>query len=94
MPLVSAAEFSSQPFDYLIVGGGTAGLAVAARLSEDIGIKVGVIEAGSARLDDEKINTPGLSTQLWANPDYDWMLETTPQVYQSFYHRLSHLRLN
>lgn len=48
----SAEEFSQISFDYLVVGGGTAGLAVAGRLSEDPTIIVGIIEAGAARLDD------------------------------------------
>ena len=34
-------------FDYVVVGGGTAGLAVAARLSEDPSKNVAVVEAGS-----------------------------------------------
>jgi choline dehydrogenase-like flavoprotein len=34
-------------FDYLVVGAGSAGCVVAARLSEDAGIHVGVVEAGS-----------------------------------------------
>lgn len=33
-------------FDYLVVGGGLAGLVVAARLAEDPHVTVGVIEAG------------------------------------------------
>lgn len=33
-------------FEYLIVGGGTAGLVLAARLTEDPNTTVGVIEAG------------------------------------------------
>ncbi|KAL8758458.1 MAG: hypothetical protein Q9199_001476 [Rusavskia elegans] len=37
---------SSSKFDYVIIGGGTAGLTVAARLSEDPTISVAVIEAG------------------------------------------------
>lgn len=31
MPIVSIEEFVSAKFDYVVVGGGTAGLAVAAR---------------------------------------------------------------
>lgn len=31
MPVVTASEFISTKFDYLIVGGGTSGLALAAR---------------------------------------------------------------
>ena len=34
-------------FDYVIVGGGTAGLTIANRLSEDPDVQVAVIEAGT-----------------------------------------------
>ena len=37
---------ANKNFDYIIVGGGTAGLAVAGRLTEDADISVLVIEAG------------------------------------------------
>ena len=37
----------SATYDYVIVGGGTAGLTMASRLSEKRGISVAVIEAGT-----------------------------------------------
>ncbi|KAF8322527.1 alcohol oxidase [Clavulina sp. PMI_390] len=40
------SAIANQTFDYIIVGGGTAGLTVANRLSEDHGITVLVVEAG------------------------------------------------
>lgn len=80
MGLVTVEEFTSQPLDYIIVGGGTAGLTVAARLSEDPNLRVGVIEAGSARLNDPRINTPGASLAVFGNREYDWAFATTPQV--------------
>ncbi|QRW13145.1 GMC oxidoreductase [Ceratobasidium sp. AG-Ba] len=77
--LVNAAEFASQTFDYLIIGGGTAGLVVAARLSEDPKVTVGVIEAGRYIQNDPFVDTPRLSGNLQGNPKYDWMFETIPQ---------------
>lgn len=36
----------SWSYDYVVVGGGTSGLALAARLAEDPGVTVAVVEAG------------------------------------------------
>ncbi|PWN48648.1 alcohol oxidase [Violaceomyces palustris] len=78
---VQAADFKE--FDYVIVGGGTAGLAIAARLSEDPAISVGVIEAGLWRPKDPKINYPAFIGQSLMDPDYDWCLETVPQSHSN-----------
>lgn len=77
---ITAVLFAATNFDYLIAGGGTAGLTLAARLTEDPKIIVGVIEAGQDRSTDPKILTPGLVTSVWGDPDYDWTFTTTPQV--------------
>lgn len=78
--LTNPALFAATNFDYLIAGGGTAGLTIAARLTENPNITVGVIEAGLDRSTDPKVLTPGLATSLWEDPDYDWIFQTTPQV--------------
>jgi choline dehydrogenase len=41
----------SKVFDYVIIGGGTAGLVLATRLSENPDVRVAVLEAGEKRLD-------------------------------------------
>lgn len=78
---ISPLQFAATSFDYLIAGGGTAGLALATRLTEDPKVIVGVIEAGIDRSSDPKVLTPGLATSLWDDPDYCWLFKTTPQVY-------------
>lgn len=74
-------------YDFVIIGGGTAGLTLAARLSEDPAVSVAVVEAGTYY----QIGNPLLSsTPLGAcafigtspedtNPAVDWGIATTPQ---------------
>jgi choline dehydrogenase-like flavoprotein len=76
--MAPTAELAS--FDYAIVGGGTAGLTLAARLTENPAITVAVIEAGLDRSDDVNVLAPGLATIMYGDPDYDWIYQTTPQV--------------
>ncbi|CEL58749.1 Choline dehydrogenase OS=Staphylococcus saprophyticus subsp, saprophyticus (strain ATCC 15305 / DSM 20229) GN=betA PE=3 SV=1 [Rhizoctonia solani AG-1 IB] len=78
--LTSGAEFTAREFDYVLVGGGTAGLTIAARLSEDPETTVGVIEAGDYFPDDPLINTPSLGLALSGNATYDWLFKSVPQV--------------
>jgi choline dehydrogenase len=63
--------------DYVIVGGGSAGCALAARLSEDPGTRVLLLEAGPR---DRKleIRVPAAFTKLFKGP-LDWNYETEPQ---------------
>ncbi|KAK3074620.1 hypothetical protein LTR53_002831 [Teratosphaeriaceae sp. CCFEE 6253] len=67
--------------DYVICGGGTAGLVLANRLSEIPTVNVAVIEYGVDRSDDLNVLAPSLLTALYGNPDYDWIFQTTPQPY-------------
>ena len=78
IPRTTAADFAARSFDYLVVGGGTAGLVVAARLSEDPSLTVGVIEAGSVGIGDPAIEVPGLYGSTLGTK-YDWQFETVPQ---------------
>ncbi|TFK31425.1 alcohol oxidase [Crucibulum laeve] len=80
MPIVSATEFTSATVDYLIVGGGSAGLALAARLTEDSDVVVGVVEAGDYHGHTHEVDIPGMTGQTIANPKYDWTFFSTPQT--------------
>ena len=71
-------SFLHHGFTHLVVGGGTAGLVVAARLSEDPRITVGVLEAGPAAFDDPTINVPGRFGESLGSK-FDWQFQTVPQ---------------
>ncbi|KAK6509838.1 hypothetical protein TWF481_004567 [Arthrobotrys musiformis] len=76
----SRQDASATSYDFIIVGGGTAGLALATRLGQKLpNTKVLVLEAGPAPPTDEAgINIPGLKGSTLFGP-YDWKFLTTPQ---------------
>lgn len=79
-------------FDYVIVGGGTAGLAIASRLAENPSLSVAVIEAGGFyEVDNGNLSTiPGYCTAFTGtdpsltNPAVDWGFVTVPQAVSIF----------
>jgi choline dehydrogenase-like flavoprotein len=78
--LSTLGEFLATTFDYVIVGGGTAGLVVASRLAENPEFMVGVLEAGSDHFGDDNVEGIGGVAAMLHNPKYDWSYKTIPQV--------------
>jgi choline dehydrogenase len=71
---------ASETYDYVIVGGGSAGCALAARLTEDFSTTVLVLEAG--RMDsawDLYIHMPAALSFPIGNRFYDWRYESEPE---------------
>ncbi|TPX09098.1 uncharacterized protein E0L32_001639 [Thyridium curvatum] len=69
-----------QTFDYIIVGGGTSGLVVASRLSEDQDVSVLVIESGTDQSANPQVLTPGMEVELLDNADLRWTFVSPPQA--------------
>jgi choline dehydrogenase len=64
-------------YDYIIVGAGSAGCVLAARLSADSGVSVLLLEAGPVD-DAEEIHAPAAMNRLFQTA-YDWNYLTVPQ---------------
>jgi choline dehydrogenase len=64
-------------FDYVIAGAGSAGTVLAARLSEDPGVSVLLLEAGGADLS-PLIHIPGLVVNLLKSGAFNWRYKGEP----------------
>ncbi|MEL6977169.1 MAG: FAD-dependent oxidoreductase [Pseudomonadota bacterium] len=65
-------------FDYVIVGGGSAGATLASRLSEDPNVSVCLLEAGG-KGNHIFIRTPAALVAMLSSKLSNWAFETTPQ---------------
>lgn len=75
----TATSYSSD-YDYIIVGGGTAGLTVANRLSEDPSVSILVIEPGQAEFNNPDVTDISRLAYTYDSP-IDWAYETTNQSF-------------
>lgn len=68
----------SEAYDFVIIGGGTSGLVLANRLSEDPNLQIIVLETGEDRSVDPNTLTPG-AWPLLSGSSADWTFHTAPQ---------------
>ena len=68
----------SWPYDYIIIGAGSAGCAIANRLAEDLALRILIIEAGPPD-SSFMLKMPAGFASLGDKTPYNWRYETTPQ---------------
>lgn len=69
-------------YTYVIMGAGSAGCALAARLTEDPGVSVLLLEAGPARgslLNNWRVEMPAAFGSTWQYPAFNWMFDGEPE---------------
>jgi len=71
----------SSDFDYIVVGGGSAGCVIATRLSEDPGIRVLLLEAGDDERKFFRIRMPLAWFDAFRDPRLSWGYETDPEPF-------------
>lgn len=76
---MNSPQDSTTQAHYIVVGGGTSGLVVANRLTENPDVHVLVLEAGVNRNDDPRVQVPAFWTTLLGS-EADWQFRSVPQV--------------
>ncbi|KJA13938.1 GMC oxidoreductase [Hypholoma sublateritium FD-334 SS-4] len=78
--LTDPAQLKTTTYDYIIVGAGTSGLALAARLSEDTELNILVLEAGVSDANVVSVMAPFLAPTVTPYTAYDWNYTVIPQA--------------
>ncbi|KAJ0171323.1 hypothetical protein K1T71_012873 [Dendrolimus kikuchii] len=82
--------YGNQAFDFIIVGGGTAGCVLANRLTEVTNWTVLLLEAGNVPIITSSV--PGLFP-VAASPDYDWNYDSQNDGYTAQAHKTKNIHL-
>src|SRR5947209_8988052 len=76
--MAGRGDSAMETFDFVVVGGGSGGCAVAGRLSEDAQTSVALLEAGG-RNDNWVVTTPGALVLMVSGRVNNWAFDTMPQ---------------
>ncbi|KAH9917647.1 GMC oxidoreductase [Epithele typhae] len=90
--LANIDQVSGQSFDYVVIGGGTAGLVVATRLSEDTDRPCSSLKQEEAlitilystmslALNSDDTDLPAQQRKFFGHKEHDWGFETIPQAH-------------
>ena len=83
IPAVDTVNYVDDSYDYIIIGGGSAGSVLASRLSEDKQTRVLLLESGGDYTENGSYHVPLSSIQL-QNTSVDWQFYTVPQRHSMF----------